>query len=65
MSEWIKCSERLPVDRRDVQVYCADTKEQMVAFHIGHGRFQFAQDRYGDPIACRPTHWRHLPEPPR
>lgn len=65
MSEWIKCSEQLPADRRDVQVYCADTKEQMVAFHIGHGRFQFAQDRYGDPIVCHPSHWAYLQEPPK
>lgn len=34
MSQWIKCSERMP-DTDDVLVYCSDTKEQMVGFHKG------------------------------
>lgn len=40
MSEWVKCSERMP-NEEDVLVYCSGTKEQMVGFHKGKGLFQF------------------------
>lgn len=63
--EWIKCSERMPdaETNPDVLVYCSDTKEQFVGFHIGRGDFQFfnMDDVIG---ACHPTHWMPLPEPP-
>lgn len=65
MSEWIKCSDRFPQaeTNSDVLVYCADTKEQFVGFHIGHGDFQFfAMDEVMG--SCHPTHWMPLPEPP-
>lgn len=66
MSEWISVDERLPDFYVDVQIYCSDTKEQMVGF-IGEGMpvglFQFAQ-YHGNAVLCRPTHWMPLPEPP-
>ncbi len=60
-SPWVAVSERLPKKGEDVQVYCDTSGEQMVAFSLGDGRFQFAVDLHGDVIACRPTHWMPLP----
>lgn len=61
---WIACAERMPEHGKDVQVYCSDTKEQFVGFHIGKGDFQFAKDELGNKIVCNPTHWMPLPAPP-
>lgn len=63
-SLWVAVSERLPKKGEDVQVYCDTSGEQMVAFSLGDGRFQFAVDLHGDAIACRPTHWMPLPKSP-
>lgn len=63
-SEWISVNDRLPDDKKDYQVYCDDTKEQMVGFHIGDGLFQYAITGYSGPVVCRPAHWMPLPEPP-
>ncbi len=63
-SPWVAVSERLPKKGEDVQVYCDTSGEQMVAFSLGDGRFQFAVDLHGDVIACRPTHWMPLPAAP-
>ena len=60
---WIKCSDRRPERGTDVQVYCSDTREQFVAFHIGNGEFQYAQHE-DTSIACRPSHWMPLPAAP-
>ncbi|HEI6963658.1 TPA: DUF551 domain-containing protein [Yersinia enterocolitica] len=60
---WIKCSERRPERGTDVQVYCSDTREQFVAFHIGNGEFQYAQHE-DTSIACRPSHWMPLQTAP-
>ncbi|SUX38832.1 Uncharacterised protein [Cedecea davisae] len=40
--EWQKVSDVLPGGKNDVQIYCSDTKEQFVGFHIGSGQFQYA-----------------------
>lgn len=63
-SPWVAVSERLPKKGEDVQVYCETSGEQMVAFSLGDGRFQFAVDFYGGAIVCRPTHWMPLPPAP-
>ncbi|HEN3607703.1 TPA: DUF551 domain-containing protein [Yersinia enterocolitica] len=63
---WIKCSDQMPKRRTDVQIYCSDTREQFVAFHIGNGEFQYAQHE-DTSIVCRPSHWMPLlaaPEKP-
>lgn len=61
---WVACAEQMPEYGKDVQVYCSDTKEQFVGFHIGKGDFQFAKDELGNKIVCNPTHWMPLPAPP-
>ncbi|HDL8322233.1 TPA: DUF551 domain-containing protein [Yersinia enterocolitica] len=60
---WIKCSDHRPERGTDVQVYCSDTREQFVAFHIGNGEFQYAQHE-NTSIACRPSHWMPLQTAP-
>lgn len=61
---WIKCSDEYPDQSVDVQIYCSDTKEQFVGFHLGNGEFQYGLCEAGA-LVCSPTHWQPLPEPPR
>ncbi|HDL7834711.1 TPA: DUF551 domain-containing protein [Yersinia enterocolitica] len=60
---WIKCSDHRPARGTDVQVYCSDTREQFVAFHIGNGEFQYAQHE-DTSVTCNPSHWMPLPAAP-
>ncbi|HHC3803023.1 TPA: DUF551 domain-containing protein [Klebsiella pneumoniae] len=66
--KWIPVSVRMPDREVDVQVYCPDKKEQMVAYlerNELEGYFRFATWRTGDDIYCQPTHWMQLPAGPR
>ncbi|HFT8043979.1 TPA: DUF551 domain-containing protein [Klebsiella pneumoniae] len=66
--KWIPVSERMPDREVDVQVYCPDKKEQMVAYlerNELEGYFRFATWRTGDGIYCQPTHWMPLPAGPQ
>lgn len=62
MSEWIKCSERLPDDSVPVIVYSPEWSSKPF---VGYRRFGHWQ---GDRILSAPdgvTHWQPLPDPPR
>ncbi|MCC4519008.1 DUF551 domain-containing protein [Enterobacter hormaechei] len=64
---WVACSERMPERDVDVQVYCADKKEQMVGYmerNEQDGYFRFASLPNGGGVYCQPTHWMPLPSPP-
>ncbi|HDK6244627.1 TPA: DUF551 domain-containing protein [Klebsiella quasipneumoniae] len=66
--KWIPVSEQMPDREVDVQVYCPDKKEQMVAYlerNELEGYFRFATWRTGDGIYCHPTHWMPLPAAPQ
>lgn len=66
--KWIPVSERMPEREVDVQVYCPDKKEQMVAYlerNELEGYFRFATWSTGEGIYCQPTHWMPLPAAPQ
>ncbi|MDU5828517.1 MAG: DUF551 domain-containing protein [Mixta calida] len=67
MTEWIKCSERMPEGEEAVMAYWPRTG------HIEDVIFVFDEDdpkqRYhilydGERMAQEPSHWMPLPEPP-
>ncbi len=65
---WIPVSERMPERDVDVQVYCADKKEQMVGYmerNEADGWFRFASLPNGGGVYCKPTHWMPLPAEPQ
>lgn len=65
---WIPVSERMPERDVDVQVYCADKKEQMVGYmerNEADGWFRFASLPNGGGVYCKPTHWMPLPAAPQ
>ncbi|QRU21656.1 DUF551 domain-containing protein [Klebsiella pneumoniae] len=65
--KWIPVSEEMPEREVDVQVYCPDKKEQMVAYlerNELEGYFRFATWSTGEGIYCQPTHWMQLPAGP-
>lgn len=64
---WIPVSDRMPERDVDVQVYCADKKEQMVGYmerNEAEGWFRFASLPNGGGVYCKPTHWMPLPAAP-
>lgn len=48
---------------KDVQVYCSDTKEQLVAFLREDGNYQFACGSH-ETMVCSPSHWMPIQKPP-
>lgn len=65
---WIPVSERMPERDVDVQVYCADKKEQMVGYmerNETEGWLRFASLPNGGGVYCKPTHWMPLPAAPQ
>ncbi len=68
LAGWIPVSERMPENDVDVQIYCPDSKEQMVGYlerNEQEGYFRYATWRTGDGIYCQPTHWMPLPAAPQ
>ena len=64
-SKWISCSEQMPEDNKDYQLYCEDTDEQFVGYQIEEGRFCYANKAGGPAFVCKPSHWVTLPDPPK
>ncbi len=60
MSEWIKCSERLPEIRKHVLTYQADAIMPIKVNYIHNYEGEFA---YGASNII--THWMLLPEAPK
>lgn len=79
MSEWIKCSERLPEERVDVMVYVGEffpkiayceREEKFLEEAAAMGRIPTPKiyywiDSNDDSERVYPTHWQPLPEPPQ
>lgn len=68
LAGWISVDDRLPKKGEDVQLFCVDTKEQMVGFLVTNGRFQFGtyplNDEFVGTLICQPSHWKPLTPPP-
>lgn len=65
---WVPVSERMPDRDVYVQLYCADSREQMVGCmdrEESEGYFMFSTWRSGKVIYCKPTHWMPLPAAPK
>ncbi|PHI31072.1 DUF551 domain-containing protein [Budvicia aquatica] len=61
---WISVADHLPELDTDVQIYCLDSGEQMVAYRFSDTGFSYATTEGGSVIACEPTHWMELPAAP-
>lgn len=71
MSEWIKCSERMPLELSDEHTDAVDvivTDGEMVGVcecRSGYMPYPWVEwSNYGDIDAKQITHWMPLPEPP-
>lgn len=65
MSEWIKCSERMPELDKRVLLYFGSYGGHIEDGCIGDdgdGPYHYFFD--GDSLQQEPTHWMPLPEPP-
>ncbi|HGM5304197.1 TPA: DUF551 domain-containing protein [Serratia marcescens] len=65
MSEWIKCSERMPELDKRVLLYFGSYDGHIEDGCIGDdgdGPYHYFFD--GDSLQQEPTHWMPLPEPP-
>lgn len=65
MSEWVKCSERMPPHDVKVLLFFADYDGHIEDGFIsddGDGAYHYLFD--GDALGEMPTHWMPLPEPP-
>ncbi len=59
--EWIKCSEKMPEDRRGVLLWDADL-EEVISGHYSHKTQLFYH--HGHLIENEITHWCMPPQPP-
>lgn len=63
MSQWIKCSERMPKPNKQVLAYSARIG---VFFALGKNRPIFPWEYLdGDTCRVKVTHWMPLPEAPK
>jgi len=66
MSDWIKCSDRLPPIRKKVLVYRLGKKTNDGPFFAMTCGNEHRPWRYidGDRCDITPTHWHEIPAPP-
>ena len=69
MSEWIKCSDRIPDDRGDVTIFhpsigVLDGYCWSGLFVSGDPLFISSSDEHGFGTIVGVTHWQPLPQPP-
>ncbi len=66
MSEWIKCSDRLPEKGR--YIVCADTDDGPEVCEMawnGRAWIYEGEPTYAHGFYIEATHWQHLPPPPQ
>lgn len=64
MTQWIKCSDRMPDVHKDVLIYVTHPYEILLAYLSDSGEFCYDIDSYGEQVMTHATHWQPLPEPP-
>lgn len=64
MTQWIRCSERLPNVGEDVLIYVTHPSEILLAYLSRSGEFCYDTDSCGEQMMTHATHWQPLPEPP-
>lgn len=65
MSEWIKCSERMPEETDDIIVACSDgTVISGISYSRRKGFYMAALEYDSDEPIKDVSHWMPLPEPP-
>lgn len=62
--EWIKCTERMPEQFKDVLVVAHRPAEILLAYLDESNEFVYDRDSEGEPLKCHMTHWMPLPELP-
>ena len=65
MSDWIKCSDKMP--DKPIPVLCFKDHAILIGFFCGEKIFRLYEHEVNDLRDCRiiyPTHWMSLPEPP-
>ena len=66
MSQWIKCSERMPEETDDIIVACSDgTVISGISYSRREGFYMAALEYDSDVSIKDVSHWMPLPEPPQ
>lgn len=64
MSEWIKCSERMPEETDDIIVVSDGIVVSGISYSRRYGFYMAALEYDSDAPIKDVTHWMPLPEPP-
>ncbi|WP_390902376.1 DUF551 domain-containing protein [Winslowiella toletana] len=66
MSNWIRCSERLPEcdDWDHAAVIVSEGRNSFIAYYNRHD-CKFLHEPFGESVGNKVTHWQPLPEPPK